>query len=425
MLNSTTLQSSDELAVPVPGDRRRVLIADDSRSQCVTIGAMLKKWGYEVCYAADGQEALAVFKQQPFSIVISDWMMPGLSGPELCSEIRKIDRDDYAYFILLTSKTDTHDVVEGLGAGADDYLIKPVDGEELLARLRTGERILSLQNDLKDKHETVVRAHAALSKIHAELEQDLRVAAGVQKSCIPCAYAQCGGLPVASLFKPCNHVSGDLMGYFELGEHEIAAYSIDVSGHGVAAALMAVSLSQMFNRHDRSKNVAFEATADGVYQPLAPHDVASRLNEEFQGDSETNQYFTMVFARIDTRTGAVSLCQAGHQNPAVLRSGGSVELAGDGGLPIGLMPRAEFETVALTLMAGDGLLLYSDGIVDCLGKDGKPISQARVMELIATARAEGLPGWDSRLLEMMCAETGSDRFEDDLSALLIAFDPAA
>lgn len=127
----------------------RVLVADDSLVMRRLLESTLENWGYEVISAKDGDEAWAVLSEDnPPKIAILDWMMPGHSGLEVCDMVRQQTRPDYTYIILLTSKSQREDVVEGLRSGADDYVVKPFDRHELEVRLRVGRRIIDLQAQL-------------------------------------------------------------------------------------------------------------------------------------------------------------------------------------------------------------------------------------------------------------------------------------
>jgi diguanylate cyclase (GGDEF)-like protein len=127
----------------------RILIADDDPSARATLAALLRRWGYSVTEAADGLEALDRMRRPDApELVILDWEMPGLLGVEVCRQLRDIrDRNGscYVYILLLTGRGDRREVVAGLDAGADDYLIKPFDPDELRARLESGRRVLRLQ----------------------------------------------------------------------------------------------------------------------------------------------------------------------------------------------------------------------------------------------------------------------------------------
>lgn len=131
----------------------RILIADDSIVSRHLLDATLRKWGYEVVVACDGMEAWNALKQEDAPrIAILDWVMPGLTGPEVCKRLREHSKESpsaaYTYLLLLSSKSQREDLIEGLESGADDYLTKPFDQHELKVRLRAGTRIIDLQREL-------------------------------------------------------------------------------------------------------------------------------------------------------------------------------------------------------------------------------------------------------------------------------------
>lgn len=127
----------------------RILIAEDDPISRRLLQAFLSKWGYRVDQAADGLEALAILEQPGApQLAVLDWMMPGLEGPEICRKVRELPDRPYTYILLLTARGQKDDLLRGLESGADDYLTKPFDSQELRARLRVGERILDLQRNL-------------------------------------------------------------------------------------------------------------------------------------------------------------------------------------------------------------------------------------------------------------------------------------
>lgn len=134
----------------------RVLIADDENVSRRVLEKMLEKWDYEVVSACDGVEAWRLLQQVDApQLAILDWMMPGMTGPEVCAEVRRRGQEPYTYLLLLTARSQKKDLVEGLEAGADDYIVKPFDAPELKARLRTGRRILDLQAELVTAREAL------------------------------------------------------------------------------------------------------------------------------------------------------------------------------------------------------------------------------------------------------------------------------
>jgi diguanylate cyclase (GGDEF)-like protein len=146
----------------------RVLIAEDDRASRRLLEATLRKWGYEVVVATDGCEAMkALQKSDRPSLAILDWMMPGVDGLEVARQVRRIKTERYVYMILLTARSRKCDMLEGLEAGADDYLTKPLDSHELRVRLRAAERIINLQTELIAARESLREqaTHDALTSL--------------------------------------------------------------------------------------------------------------------------------------------------------------------------------------------------------------------------------------------------------------------
>jgi two-component system cell cycle response regulator len=134
----------------------KILIADDSIVSRHLLEATLRKWGYDVTVACDGAEALDLLQREDApALIILDWMMPGMTGVEVCRRIRERDSEPYTYILLLTSKSQKEDLIEGMDAGADDYITKPFDQNELQVRLRAGTRLVDLQSQLLSAREAL------------------------------------------------------------------------------------------------------------------------------------------------------------------------------------------------------------------------------------------------------------------------------
>lgn len=401
--------------------RSQVLIVDDSRTQRLLLRTLLRGKGYEVIEAEDGLAALSILRERPIRLVITDWMMPGLTGPELCARIRTDERDDgnpRAYVLLLTAKQDRQDVALGLRAGADDFLTKPVDETELIARLMAGERIVTMQDSLIQQRTKISETLEELRAANRMLERDLETASLLQAEFVPPEAAVCNGAPCGVVFRSSGHVGGDLVGYFPVGERAVGLYSVDVCGHGVAAALRAVHLSQLLSARDPSANVAFAQTVDGP-KIRAPAKVMAELNERFIGAQQAELYFTMVLAVLDLETGVVRFCQAGHSPPAVLQLDGKVRFCGTGGPPVGLLPDMPYAEAELRLGPGERLMLYSDGLPEAERPDGTLIDGDGLASLLADHRQHPPDVVLRRLVSRVQRETGCEKFDDDISAILI------
>ena len=143
----------------------RILIAEDDATSRIVLERMLAKWGYDVVVTTDGNEAWEAFQKELPDIAILDRMMPGRDGVELCRRMRESEGSRYVYVILLTAKVQKEDIVEGLEAGADDYLAKPFDDAELRSRIRVGERVVELERALAAKVSSLENALAEVKQL--------------------------------------------------------------------------------------------------------------------------------------------------------------------------------------------------------------------------------------------------------------------
>ena len=128
----------------------KILIVEDEKDSRFIYERLLTKSGYSIKTAENGDDALKIIEEFKPKVILADWTMPKLNGVELCNIIKNKEEYKLIYFILLTARTSLKDRVEGLDTGADDYLVKPIDNQELVARIRSGLRIHNLQNELKN-----------------------------------------------------------------------------------------------------------------------------------------------------------------------------------------------------------------------------------------------------------------------------------
>jgi phosphoserine phosphatase RsbU/P len=156
----------------------KILIAEDDLTSRGMLQAVLARWGYDVIAVGDGKEAYEVFRKNDAPrLAVLDWEMPGMDGAELCRRIRRQERKDLLYLILLTSRGEAGDIVGGLEAGADDYISKPYNNAELKARVDVGRRIISLHNEMRQREKLQGVLEMAGAVCH-ELNQPLQSVSG-------------------------------------------------------------------------------------------------------------------------------------------------------------------------------------------------------------------------------------------------------
>jgi sigma-B regulation protein RsbU (phosphoserine phosphatase) len=408
-----------EQEMPAVDPARHVLVVDDSRAQRHMLSMQLRRWGYRVTECETAFAAMDICRSAEVDIIISDWMMPGMTGLEFCRAFRTMGRESYGYFVLLTSKSEKTEIADGLEAGADDFLTKPVASNELRARLRAGERMLAMQAELLAKNKVIVSTLVELQKLYDSLDRDLIEARKLQQTLIRDRVRDYGWAQVSLLLRNSGRVGGDLVGSFQVDEDRVVIYSIDVSGHGVASAMMTARLAGFLTGSSPEQNLAFQKGPDGTHLLLPPEAMAERFNRLMLEEIQAEQYFTVVFAIVDRKTGALSLVQAGHPHPLLVRANGQIERLGQGGLPIGLIADAVYDRHDVQLGPGDRLLLISDGFTECplpsgqdFGEDGLTESLKKSGHLSGSDLLEALV-WD------LTQQSGSDSFPDDVSGVVL------
>jgi DNA-binding response OmpR family regulator len=198
----------------------RALVADDDRATTVILAHALERCGVDVVVVRDGLEAWDVLQTGPkISLTILDWMMPGSNGPELCRRIREQESLAHMYVLLVTARDTRSDLIAGLDAGADDYLIKPFDAEELRARIHVGLRVLKLQERLSDRVAELQTALSTVKQLH-------------------------GLLPICSY---CKSVRND-QNYWEQVEQYVAQHSDVQFSHGICPGCYETVVAQWESR---------------------------------------------------------------------------------------------------------------------------------------------------------------------------------
>lgn len=395
-----------------------ILVVDDSTSYRLLLSRPLRQWGYTVHEAEDGKQALEMICQQRIGMVISDWEMPELDGPELCRAVRQANLDHYVYFMLVTARGSAEDLVLGMDAGADDFLTKPINPQELRVRLRAGERILKLEAGLAERNKKLDDAYQLI-------ENDLKAAAKLQRSLLPSADRRITNMDCRWLFLPSQYVSGDMHNYFQIDADHMAFYSVDVSGHGVKPAMLSVTLNRLLSHGSSTGLLKRTINEPPYYDLVSPHEVIEQLNAQFQMSADDSTYFTIVYGLFNIHTGHGTLTRAGHPSPIILHADGQSERLDGGGLPIGMMEDAYYENESFQLLAGSRICLYTDGITECERQDGEQYGEDRLHAFLLTQQSHPLDRLLIELQQQLEAWRGSASscFDDDVSILMLAYNP--
>ena len=278
----------------------RILIADDDAIPRRLLHATLVRAGHDVVVACDGAEAWQVLHSADApKLAILDWLMPGMPGVEICRKIRQRDHAPYLYLILLTSKDQKEDLIAGLAAGADDYLIKPFDPHELHVRLRAGQRILDLQAALLASLEELAQAHQREVEIGARIQQLLLLGQ------LPCDVA---GARVAALTIPSQHIDGDFYDFFQHHAHCLDVVVGDVMGKGVPAALLGAAMKSSLLR---ALSRLLAVSAPGALPE--PEEIVTLVHNEVTTlFISLGVFATLCYARLDFAQRQIVIVDCGH-----------------------------------------------------------------------------------------------------------------
>lgn len=388
----------------------KILIAEDDPYSRRLLQRRLEKWGHEVVAAKDGLEAWELFRKEPCSLVISDWMMPGIDGLELIRRIRQHPTDGYIYTVLLTAKDRKEDLILGMETGADEYLTKPFDADELNVRLRAGERIINLEKNLADRNRK-------LEAINQRMKKDLEIAAQIQASLLPRSKPEVEELAFGWVFRPCDELAGDIFNVFPLDEHHVAFYVLDVSGHGVPAALLSVTLSRLLSPSEQDSGLLVRKNDQGERLIVSPAEVANQLNRRFPLEETTEQYFTILYGIVNIQSRKMRFVSAGHPEVLYLPATGQSQIIETSSMPIGFSEFFTYEERELQLAPGDRIFLYSDGIVEARNPAGELWGKERFLESLETGRNLDIQKVVDNQIDRISDWTQREGFEDDVTLL--------
>ncbi len=443
-----------------------VLIAEDSRIQAKMLQRKLEQAGYAVRWAADGKIALEMTGQQRPDLIISDIEMPEMNGYEFCEAVKSDPDFRSIPLILLSTLSEPEDIIRGLHVGADNYVTKPYDADFLLSRMddllstplgqdedpgqvlevklagksyqvkagtqqvlnllvSTFENAVEKNNELIRSNEELSLARDQLTTWNLELEtlnrrmsHDLQAAAKIQQSLLPTAAPEVPQTEFAWTYLPCDELAGDFLNVFALDERHIAAFVVDVSGHGVASSLLSVTIGRLLTPQVSSSSLLVKQGEDSSdVRIVPPAEVAFELNNRFPMEDQGGLYFTMVYGVLDVESLEFRYTSAGHPAIALQSLNGEPRLLESEGLAIGWVDGVDFDEHVVQLNAGDRLFLYSDGVPEAMDEDFNEFGDERMIEAIKRTATRTLEESVSSLLEdvkQWCVKNGP---KDDVSIL--------
>ena len=375
----------------------QILVIDDDTAVQELLRRTLKKQGYEVTVASNGEDGVAQAQKLRPALIICDWIMPRLTGIDVCRRVKADPELSTTQFFLLTSLGSIPDRVKGLDAGADDFISKPIELNELQARVRAGLRLHQLSRDLKIAKQS--------------LEAELAEAAEYVQSLLPEPMTE--PITIEAKFIPSRQLGGDCFDYNWLDADYLAIYLLDVAGHGLRAALPSVAVLNLL-RSRALPNIDY----------YKPSDVLRALNTTFQMSYQNDKYFTIWYGVYNRISRQLVYASAGHP-PAVLisqspASTAKIQRLKTPGMPVGMFPDAPYVDNCCDVEDLSTLYIFSDGVYEIHQPDGNIWGLDPFIDLLAAyngASADQL----ELVLNYIQNLNAKAVFDDDWSLLKVNF----
>ena len=276
----------------------------------------------------------------------------------------------------------------------------------------------SMTGQLRDAFAKIEQRNQMLSQANARMKRDLEAAARLQQSLLPTSLPEVPRAKFAWNFRPCDELAGDFLNVFQLDGEHVGVYVADVSGHGVAASLLSVTISRVLTPQLSMSSLLVQPDDGPNGQRIVPPaEVATELNKRFPMEESGNKYFTIAYGILNTETCEFRYVSAGHPPIIRLSPHGEAELLVVPGTPIGWFPEADYEERRMQLQAGDRLCIYSDGLPEAMNAESEQFGEKRLLQALAEGSSQDLEerlAGVVRKVEDWCSTEGPD---DDVSIL--------
>ncbi|MBN2080497.1 MAG: SpoIIE family protein phosphatase [Spirochaetes bacterium] len=398
-----------------------VLAVEDDPVNLKVLEHLCAAAGYRLITTTNGPAGLRVVETEEVDLVLLDLMLPGMSGYEVCGKIRAMERGRYLPVIMLTARDQASDLLNGFECGANDYITKPFNRNELVMRIESQLAIKSLldmersvANGLRKEKESITGLfqrslalkESTLQMVEWEhiIREDLDIAHAFQMKLMT-HQRDIAGVETHIEYHPLLDVGGDLYDVFEVSPGVVRVFLADATGHGITASLNTVKILSEYA-------VIKEAIG-------SPADVVNFMNQRFtKSFSEYNIVFTCVVADINMAGSTLTMACAGHPHQLLVRRGGVVQIRPPGPI-IGLSSGIVYTDETVDFEAGDVLFLFTDGLWEMIeaGNPGK-----NEAELLTASVGEIFPGKDlAGACEELLAHHGGPGIaaEDDITVIAI------
>jgi sigma-B regulation protein RsbU (phosphoserine phosphatase) len=393
--------------------KEKILIVDDSQEIRMLLGRYLKAAGYETAEAENGEAGLNQARECLPDLILLDIIMPDIDGFKVCEKLKSDPDFMDIPVIFLSARSDTADKVKGLAIGGADYITKPFDRGEVMARIENQLKIRRLTDAL-------MAANLELMQKQKNLDEDLQAAAGIQQGLLPQKLPEIQQLNIAWKFMPSEKIGGDIFNVIRLDEDHVAFYMVDISGHGVPAALVTFSVSQALQPHHMGYTVRHLSNLSCGHEVVPPAEVLKALDAEYPWE-RFEKFFTIIYIIIDLSRENLIYSNAGHPPPMVLHRDGSYDLLEKRGTVIGLDGIVPFEEEGRKLHEGDKILCYTDGVFEITNEKEEIFGEKRFHKLAQSLVHLPVHEMLEQILTAIQEFAGEMTVRDDVSLLGIGY----
>jgi sigma-B regulation protein RsbU (phosphoserine phosphatase) len=339
-----------------------ILIVDDTPANLRLLSQMLAEQGYQVRPVPDGPLALAATRAEPPDLILLDIRMPEMSGYEVCEHLKADAQTRDIPIIFISALDATKDKIKAFAVGGVDYVTKPFQFGEVLARVETHLALRKLQKQLQD-------ANKKLQHANKKMERELALAGKVQTSFMPRELPDIPGWQLSVTLKPSRETSGDFYDFNLLPNGRLGILIADVVDKGAGAALF-MALSWTLIR---------TFAAEYATQPEL---VLDAVNRRILKDTGTDQFVTVFYGILDPTTATLLYCNAGHSPPYLIstHNGQDIQRLIRTGMPLGIYEDETWGQKTVRLAPGDVLVLYTDGITEAPNEQAACFGEERLLE---------------------------------------------
>ncbi len=376
-------------------DNRReneaLLLVDDNPTNLQVLYQTLETTGCKLLVAKNGETALSIAQKAAPDLILLDIMMPGIDGFEVCRRLKNDPATANIPVIFLSALSDTKDKVQGLQLGAVDYVSKPFQPDEVIARVNT--------------HLTIHRLKREVEKKKDALENELKVVSDVQRRLLPKNLPEIAGLKLAVHYETSLYAGGDYYDITRLANNQWGFLVADAEGHSAPAAVMMAMTCALFRSYPEP--------------PAEPGKLIFFLNQHLCKVAEPS-FITALYVVYDANHHTLKIARAGHPPPMIYRSAEkkAVEVNCSGVFPLGVDPYEQVPVTDVELKPGDRILMYTDGITERFSSDGETYAEERLLHQLA---CDGNPRPRELLAAIMkdVNDFAGERPADDDQALLL------